>query len=315
MRRIARSRSILLAATAGTALILYSAGMPRAAETNMSLYLKGTAGFMAGFLPPQEGSYITPLNYYFDGSAGADIRGGVVEAGVDITLNFAALQGTFVTDWHPLGGQYAFGVLVDYVWASLDASITGPLGNTLTISPTNSGISDALVQPFIIGWHDGNWHWNVNMSVVLPTGAYSQRELNVGRNVFALMPAAAVTYFDPESGFETSAVLTYVTSWENDVTQYQSGDIVHLDWAIGLHIDEWVLGVQGNYENQITGDSGPGALLGSNKLESWGLGPAVNYAAKFGEVPVQFSAKWEHDFDATRTFEGDVVQATATIVF
>jgi len=285
-----------------------------AVEGAMSPYLKGATAFMAGVLPPHPGTYFTNLYYHYDGDAGANVRNGVVELGVDMSLDLYALQGLFVTDAKILGGTYAFGALVDYAWADLSATIDGPLGPR-AVAIDNSGIGDSFVWPFFLGWHADNFHFNVNMGVLLPTGEYEPGQLNLSKNVWALMPQVAVTYFDPESGLDISAAFTYVTMWRNDVTDYQSGDIVHLDWAIGLHLGAWEIGVAGNVVQQIEGDSGTGARLGSFKAQSWGLGPAINFNTKIGEMPLVLQARWQHDFDVKNTFEGDVVVASATLFF
>jgi hypothetical protein len=315
MRSFGYRKHAALVALAASATVLATRDA-LAVEGGMSPWLKGSAGFMAGILPPHEGTYLNNIYYHFDGEAGNNVRNGVVELGVDVTLDVYALQGLFVTDAKILGGQWAFGVLVDYVWTGIDAAITGPLGNTINIAPRSDGVSDSIVWPIILGWHEGNWHWNAGLAVYMPTGAYDAGELNVGKNIWGVMPQAAITYFDPKSGWDLSAQLTYVTMSRNDVTDYQSGDIIQLDWAVGLHLGaEWEIGVAGNFVEQIEGDSGTGARLGANKAESIGLGPAISYSTKIGEMPLSIQAKWQHDVHAERTFEGDVVNVTATIVF
>jgi hypothetical protein len=103
----------------------------------------------------------------------------------------------------------------------------------------------------------------------------------------------------------------------NTATNYQSGDIVHLDWAIGEHFGEkgaWEAGIAGNVVEQISGDSGSGAQLGPFKAESFGLGPAISYQTVLGHVPLSLAARWEHDLTHHNTFDGDVVSLSATAV-
>jgi hypothetical protein len=105
---------------------------------------------------------------------------------------------------------------------------------------------------------------------------------------------------------------------KNDATDYQTGDTLNFDWAIGKHLGaagEWEIGIAGNAVQQIGADRGTGAKLGPLKAESYGLGPAVNYGTKFGDTPVSFAAKWEHDFDAHDTFKGDLAMVSATAAF
>lgn len=283
----------------------------------MSPYLKGFSGFMAGYVPPESGVYVTDIYYYYHGSAGAEVRNGNVELGVDVTLNADALMGTYVTDLKILGGTYAFSAAAVYAWADIGASVVTPLGN-VQISQSQDGFSDSLVAPLILGWHNGNFHWSFSTLVLVPTGSYDPHELSVGRNIWAFMPQLAATYFDPANGWDLSAAITYVTQSNNDATDYQSGDLLHVDWAIGKRFGAglaWEAGIQGNIVEQISGDSGSGAKLGSFKEQAFGIGPALGYSTKFGTTPVSFSAKWEHDFDTRHTFKGDIVSVGATVSF
>lgn len=301
-----------------TAAMLAAGSLPAAAvEGAVSPYPKGFVGFMSGLMPPQPGLYASDIYYYFSGSAGANVRNGFVELGVDVTMNADFLQGTYVTDWSILGGQYAFGAAIGWAWLDLNARIETQLGG-LHASLSNDGFADSIFVPVLLGWHDGNLHWNVGLSVYAPTGSYSTQRgtLNIGKNIWAFMPQFGITYFDPKSGLDVSGTFVYVTQMNNDATDYQSGDLFHLDWAIGEHFGDglaWEAGLAGNIVAQVTGDTGSGARLGSFKETSFGIGPALNYSTKIGNNALILGAKWEHDFDTTNTFKGDVVTASATL--
>ncbi|MEJ0041123.1 MAG: transporter [Rhizomicrobium sp.] len=156
-----------------------------------------------------------------------------------MTLNVDLLEATYITDWHPLGGTYAFGGAIGYAWAGLDASIVTPLG-TVFASPNTADLADSLIIPALIGWHDGNFHWSTALYIYAPTGPYHDGQLSTGKNIWGFMPQFAITYFDPQSGWEASAAFTYVTMAANDVTQYASGDILHLDWGVGPAFRPWL---------------------------------------------------------------------------
>jgi hypothetical protein len=300
------------------ALLTAGAASPAAAvETGISPYLKGFSGFMAGYVPPESGVYVSDIYYYYHGSAGADVRNGNIELGVDMTLNADVLMGTYVTDLKILGGTYAFSVAGVYAWANIGASVVTPLG-TVQISQSQDGFSDSLVAPLILGWHEGNFNWSISTLFLVPTGSYDPHELSVGRNIWAFMPQFALTYFNPANGWDLSAAVTYVTQSNNDATDYQSGDLLHMDWAIGKRFGTglaWEAGIQGNIVEQIGADRGSGAKLGPFKEQAFGIGPALGYSTKFGNTPVSLSAKWEHDFDTRNTFKGDVVSVNATVSF
>jgi hypothetical protein len=301
-----------------TALFSITASAPAlAVESGLGAWLKGYGSFMAGIVPPEPGVYATDLYYYYHGTAGAEVRGGNIELGVDVTMNADLLAGLYVSDWHFLGATYAGGIAVDYIWADLGASVQTPLGGR-EISLSTGDIGDSLLIPFVLGWNDGNLHWNVGLNILAPTGAYAVDQLSVGKNVWGFMPQFAFTYFDPKTGFDLSGTFVYTALTENNATQYQSGDMINLDWAIGKHFGtkgEWEAGVAGNLVQQISADRGAGARLGPFEASSYGIGPAISYSTVLGRFPASFSARWEHDIDASNTFKGDLAIVSATIKF
>jgi hypothetical protein len=304
---------------AGTAIALLAFGATPAcaAEGGLGPYPKGFVGFMSGYVPPEEGLYVSDNYYYFHGSVGADVRHGITEFDVDATLNADFLEAVYVTDAKILGGTYAFSAAAAYAWVGLNASLNTPIGGK-SVSLNQEGFGDSIVAPAVIAWHDGNFHWSVALSVYVPTGGYSSSELSIGKNYWAFMPSYSLTYFDPKTGWDVSGSFVYETMTKNDATDYQTGDTMNLDWAIGKHFgaaEEWEAGIVGNVVQQIGADRGNGAKLGPLKAEGIGIGPGINYGTKFGNTPVNFSAKWEHDIDAHDTFEGDVVSASVTVAF
>jgi hypothetical protein len=309
---------------ASTVTLLGFAEPAAAVETGMSPWPKGFEGFMSGVLPPEAGFYNTKVYYYFSGTAGQVVRDGRVELGVDVTMNAGFVYPLVVTDLHFLGGQYAFGGAFDWAGADLSGSLSTPLGNK-AFDVSNNSVGDTIIVPAILGWHDGLFNWSLALNVYVPTGPYASAlqnlqsgTLNIGRNIWAFMPQYAITYFNPQTGWDVSGSFVYVTMSNNSSTNYQSGDLVQLDWAVGKHFGPggaWEAGVAGNVVEQVGSDRGSGALLGPFKAQSIGVGPALNYSTKLATVPVVFSAKWERDVQARNTFKGDVVNASATFVF
>jgi hypothetical protein len=297
-------------------LELLPSNRAQAFEQGMSVYPKGFAGFMSGLVPPQPGLFVlNPYYYHFNGATGAIVRDGEVELGVDMKMDAIFVQGLYVTDWKFFGGTYSFGGAVAYAWADISATATGPLGNTVDISKGNNDVADSIIMPLNLSWHSGNWHTNAGLSIYAPTGPYSRGNLNIGRNIWALIPTLAVTWYDMANGWDVSGSFAFVIPGENDATDYHSGVVFQADWAIGKHFGAWEIGVSGNVVEQITDDSGSGAKLGAFRMESFGIGPAIGYTAMLGRAPLTISAKWQPDISATNTLKGDVVTASLAFVF
>ena len=57
------------------------------------------------------------------------------------------------------------------------------------------GLGDIIVDPIVIGWHRGNWHYAAGLDIYLPVGEYDQNDLaNVGRGYWTFEPVFAATY-------------------------------------------------------------------------------------------------------------------------
>jgi hypothetical protein len=287
-----------------------------AVEGGVSPYAKGFAGFMAGVLPPV-GNYASYIFYYLHGSAGAVARNDIAELNVGANADLHLLEGTWVTDAPFLGGRNGASMAVSYLDTGLNATLALPTG-AQQVKLHTGGISDSFLSPITLGWDSGNWHWNTDLLIYVPTGPYyTTQHLNVGKNIWAFMPQLGVTWFDPHSGLDVSGQLTYVTMTRNDATDYQSGDILHFDWGTGLHFgakQEWELGVNGSVMDQLSGDSGRGTVLGPFKAQSFGVGPAITWHTNWENVPFSFTGKWERDFSSRDTIGGDVFMITATAV-
>ena len=109
-----------------------------------------------------------------------------------------------VTPWKILGGTYAFGLAPAMLAADVNVGIglpafTGPLGRTFgsfnfETGDTNLAPGDTGIIPVILGWNQGNFHWNFAVFALAPTGDYSTKQLaNTGLNHWALMPRVAAT--------------------------------------------------------------------------------------------------------------------------
>ncbi len=58
---------------------------------------------------------------------------------------------------------------------------------------------------------------------------------------------------------------------------------------------------------QVTGDSGAGARLGSFESSAWAIGPAAQYGFVVGKTPLAVLLKWMHEVSTTDTFHGNTV--------
>ena len=167
----------------------------------------------------------------------------------------------------------------------------------------------------MLGWHRGNWHWNVTGLVNVPIGAYDKNKItNMGFNHWAFDATAAATWLDPKRGLEASVAAGFTFNGENPDTNYRTGTEFHVEAALMRHVSKaFAIGVVGYHYKQVSDDSGAGATLGAFKGSATAVGPNMTYNFQLGKLPVATTLRWFHEFEAKNRLEGDAVYFIATI--
>jgi hypothetical protein len=289
----------------GAAVALAASLAPAAAmEGGQSAYLRGYRDFLTGVIP-SPGVTVRHDLFIYSGTERSTIPQGQLSAGVTQTANIFSI--TVVTPYKIMGGDYAFAVRGGVSDNGVDQSVRNRFGITATRSGSLTSLTDVVINPVMIGWHAGNFHWNVLAAVFMPAGNYDRnRVANIGRNAWAVSPQFGATWFDPKTGWEVSGAAIYLNSFGNTDTNYRSGDIFHFDFAAGRMLTPaFKLGVVGYYAQQLGADSGAGATLGSRRLRIAGIGPGITYTFKLDQMVMNLVAKYYREFNAQNTTEGD----------
>ena len=112
---------------------------------------------------------------------------------------------------------------------------------------------------------------NPQIFIVAPTGDYQKGQLaNPGKNHWMFDPLLGVSYLSHKTGTEFTMFGGFAISTINPDTDYRNGDVIHLEATLQQFLPlrkETLLGsgANGFYYQQVTGDSGSGAVLGSNE--------------------------------------------------
>jgi len=289
------------------------------AEAATGTYLLGSKGSMAGFLPPP-GIYLQDLNYFYSGQTSVTITiGGLTLAGgVSADVYYKVPTLLWVTQQKVLGGNLALSATTPIGWKSVDAglSLTGPLGNTIAtdLRDDDAAFGDPVLGA-TLGWHDGNWHWNIGALYNAPIGFWQRGNLaNLGFNRSSIDTTVAITWLDPKTGLELSAAAGLTFNFENPATDYRTGTELHIEWALIQNLSKsFAVGVVGYHYEQITGDSGAGAKLGDFEGRVTALGPTINYNFALGQIPVNTSLKYLKEFGEENRLVGDVGMFTLTM--
>ncbi len=287
-----------------------------AAEGGYSNYVPGTYGDFAAAVAPADGFTIRNDFYYYNADGRASMRSGQLQLDAELTfvMDFFTLLHKPGVEF--LGGQYAYGVFIPVSYIDIDARLQ--LGGGLVQAQDDIfHLGDVTFVPAILYWNTGNLHFSLAEYIVTPTGEYDTDNLvNTGLNYWTFDTDLAVTYLNQETGQDYSINLGYSYNTENDKTDYQTGQEVHVDYMLNQFLSEtFALGLHGFYLKQITGDSGAGATLGDYKAEAAGIGPAVLWSTNVNETDVAFIAKWLHEYDVDKRLEGDHVFASFAFSF
>lgn len=312
METIARS----MIGAAGVAIACSAvATVLRAEEGASGHYAPGAAASFIDALPGRPAWAMANYLMYYEGSAGGSQRipsGGQVTAGLNSQAWADSVLALRETDVKLLGGSYAFAVVIPVVKVEVEGEVRGPLGNTFRASDRASGIGDITLYPIMIGWAKGDLKYDVRLGVYAPTGDYETGQLaNVGKNFWTVEPSAAVSWLSSKIGLEVTAFAGLAFNTRNDATDYNSGDVFHLDVTVAEHLPLGGLGVIGVgasafYYQQITGDSGSGAdVLGDMKGQTVGVGPVVSLITKIGKADLVAELKWLPELEVENRLKGD----------
>ena len=219
-------------------------------------------------------------------------------------------------DTKVLDGYLGVLVSVPVSHINLEASTTGPLGNTIRDSTEGWGLGDTVLQ-VQLGWDREDFSHSFHILGVIPTGRYAPGFYPIDRVQSSLTRYRLGFYLVREE--HEAAVqwrVGFMTSLENNQTQYQTGDEFHAEWAIGYKFDNGlILGVAGYDYRQITGDSGSGDRLGSFIGTGDAVGPALSYSTIIGQTPVTISVRDYEQYNWNNFFHGNVSIASFTAVF
>ncbi|KAA0074118.1 transporter [Tardiphaga sp. P9-11] len=313
-------RAPFAAAAISSVMCLSCLSPVMAAEGGVGVFLLGSHATGAGITPPP-GVFFQNDFYYYDGKLGGGRTlptGGLLVANVSAQSWIELPTTLWVTPAKILGGDLAFSLTVPVGEPRVNANLLvnsprfGPIG--LSVTDSRANLSDFFLQSFV-GWHAGNFHWQLGVGGVIPSGTYVAGQLsNASLNRPALDVFGTLTWLDPAIGWDLSAAVGVTFNQTNTATDYKSGDEFHLEWAATKYITkEFTLGLVGYYYQQLTADSGTGARLGGYEGRVVALGGSIGYTFEIGKLPVSTRLKVYREFDAVNRMEGTAGYFTVSV--
>ncbi|WP_192458208.1 SphA family protein [Musicola keenii] len=268
------------------------AGTAGAAEGISPLQPGATTGTAAGALPPPGVYLMADI---------ADERGWVKNGRGDTAVtpggqrikaaNVSAVMAlSWVTDWQVLGARYAMAVAQPYKWAR-----TKTYSADGDASIRSNGLVNTAITPVILSWSlGGGYFLGTGLTLYADNGMFRYTyDASAGRNVksattigndyWTIEPNVALTYLSNGWSVTFNNILDVNT--ENKTTHYQSGMTYYLDMTVAKKINNFTVGVVGNYTHQITDDEINGRTVDAveglygrgNRAEHVLAGPLLAY--------------------------------------
>lgn len=285
-------------------------------EFAFSSYGLGGAAFGAGVTPPA-GSYVTFVSAYYDGEieGPVTIGGRVINIGLGAKFFSQAANIMYVPESKVLGANLGLSATVPVGHIDIDARVTGPLGNTVSESVDGWGFGDVNARAQL-GWSRPDFSHTAYIQIVAPTGKYDPDGLqpNIGLNRPGIDLGWSFTWTASQLQVNGAAGVTF--NQENTDTDYKSGTDFHFEWAVGYEVCKGlVIGIVGYDYRQITGDSGPGAVLGPFKGDVDAIGGGLSYTTLVGNTPLILNARHYEEFNAEKRMDGSMTIVSGTMRF
>lgn len=310
---------------------LVSANYLRAEEGGSGHYLPGAMASFIDAFPGQPGALAT-MGYftYYGGGASGDRTlpwNGLLTAGIDATVFSGTIAAIYQVPGEVLGGGFAFGGTLPYVWMEVEGSAQailpgGGLGPPISSRDYANGVGDIALIPFMLGWTNlvKDLKLDTRLTIYTPTGEYQQGELaNVGKNYWTFEPGIMANWVSSKIGTEITLYTGVDFNTENPATDYTSGTSLHFDLTVAQHLPAFGgmigVGANGFYYQQITGDSGSGAVLGDFEGYTMGVGPVISYIRQVGETELLAELKWLPELNVDNRMQGDIVWFKVGFVF
>lgn len=311
----------------GIGIVMLAAATVHAEQAGSGHYFPGATASFIDALPDQPG--LAVLNIFldyndanFDASRGLPF-GSSIALNVNATIQANDIVGFWTFSPEIIGAHYAVGAAIPYVWADVKARGTvatpgGPVAASR--SDYTTGLGDIEFWPFMLGWKQGDFKYDVRLAVYAPSGQYETGELaNAGLGYWTFEPELTFSWLSSKIGTEVSLFAGFDFNTKNTEADYQSGDIFHIDGTVAQHLPLFggFAGVGANafYYKQFTEDSGSGAKLGGFEAMSQGIGPVVSYAHNFGKKTLAVEAKWLPQTDTENTLKGDFIWVKVAFIF
>jgi len=284
-----------------------------AEEGGAGHYTPGGAATLIDLMPTEPGFILEPVYLKYNGDAKASKTfpiAGTITANLDAKVDSFILGAFYTSNTTVLGAHYTAGVYVPYIWMEVTATLSTDFSRPIRRKDKDNGFSDITLIPVGLAWKNGDWQFSGLLPIYAPTGSFEVGRLaNAGLNYWTFDPMVQLSYNSEKSGFNAALITGMTINTKNDDTDYKSGSVLHAEVSLQqfLPLGSGFIGLGGNaflYE-QVSGDSGSGAVLGDFKGRSLGIGPVLDYLLPIDSSMLVAEFRWLPELDTKNRLKGD----------
>jgi hypothetical protein len=318
------NRKILISIIISILTITFAA---RAEQGGMGHYVPGTYLDFCGVPPAEPGLYAG--NYfinYANGKFGGNKQlplGGEFAVGVTANVHADAPFTVYAYPWQLGNFTFSSGIYPNWIWENVRVSASYDRNHIQLSGQTEqsvNGFGDMEISPIMTSWTNGDFTLGGMFNTWAPSGNFNAGQLvNPGMGYWTFEPMLAFSWLSKKIGTEFTIFPAFDFNSENHHSDYQSGALFHVDATLAQHLPlfDGIIGagVSTSYINQITGDSGSGAKLGSFEMQSVAVGPTVSYVHSLGKATLIADVSWLPQVSTRNTPMGNYTWFKLTIAF
>jgi hypothetical protein len=304
------SRVMLLALP----VLVISLAVPSLALAQLTTqHVKGSSGLKAGSQAPPGGYVVAPLLYFYSSDEVRNRDGDLFPVSADLNSTLFAAGYAHVTTKKILGGFYGFSVLL--------AGANNRIQGTEIDQNPGAGITDSVLQPISLGWHLERADAQVQYTLYVPTGRYTDGAANnTGLGMWGQEVMAGVTgYLTEDRKYHAASAVSFNFQSKKEDSETKVGNAMNLEGGIGGDFLKGGLTVGLDYyasfkltEDEIQGLP-PIFVRGKNRV--FAIGPEVTLTlARKNTVYGFLTAKYFWETYARTTTQGGAFFLTATFL-
>lgn len=282
-------------------------GVSHSEEGGRGHTLAGDKASFAGVLPSETGATFRFKMMFYDGDVERDTvlsRGQQRYVEYDRAFSSTQFELAYVKGEPGEDWRYGFEVCMPLVYESAAAYLyqNNPVYDVNAyFYDYEGGLGDISFIPIMLGKQMGSNHFKTGVRLYAPTGYYRQGSIaQGGLNYWTYTPFVGLSHVVPGQR-ELSLYTGYDLRERNTDTDYDSGDVFHVDAVAAIYTDLYTaVGITGSLYQQTQADSGSGAVLGSFKAQTYTLGPIIRHTS--GAMSFEF--KWLPEISVQNRTEG-----------